>query len=556
MRRSTLAVSLFLFSAFTAAAQIGSKLPATQDPFSIKRGSSFIASGGTSAGGSEATKASRLSSDIAEAEAIIRGNFVDGSSVKSGDMTRNALEGALKSLDPHSSYYDPDEWKDLLDEELSGYSGIGATIANFEKNGQIDTFVLSTVPGSPAAKAMLRYGDRIVSINGERMSGRSSDEVRDKIRGAAGTILRLTVERASTLRFETIDIRRGRVSQPSIPDFYILRHGIGYIELSEGFTYTTYDEFDAAMRELKKRGMRSLVLDLRGNGGGIVDQAVKVAERFLRAGTLILTQKGRSRFDNRVWKSANTAAETMPLVVLVDQETASASEILTGALQDDDRALVVGTRTFGKGLVQSVIDLPYRTGLTLTTARYLTPSGRSIQRDYTKVDSYDYFNHRTPAAAIDKPMFAARTITDRTVFGGDGILPDDVVPSENYTKGQSDLLDPLFFFTRDLVNGRVSGQVMFRNAGFTGGNEEVIAASFGDFVKRDAAWQRSAKSLAREASFIRLRLRYNVVMATSGANAAQQVLIQEDRQVAKAVDLLPRSAQLAQTADRVRRQRK
>ncbi len=142
-------------------------------------------------------------------------------------------------------------------------------------------------------------------------------------------------------------------------------------------------------------GMKSLILDLRGNGGGIVDQAVKVAEKFLPAGTLILTQRGRSRIDNRVWKSKNTNPEQMPLVVLVNEDTASASEIVAGAFQDDDRAMIVGEKTFGKGLVQSVIDLPGRTGLTLTTARYVTPSGRSIQRDYSKIDLYDYYNHKT-----------------------------------------------------------------------------------------------------------------------------------------------------------------
>ena len=142
--------------------------------------------------------------------------------------------------------------------------------------------------------------------------------------------------------------------------------------------------------------MRSLILDLRGNGGGIVDQAVKVAAKFLPAGTEILTQRGRAKIDNRVWRSANASAETVPLVVLVNENTASASEIVAGAFQDNDRALIVGEKTFGKGLVQSVIDLPGHTGMTLTAAGYLTPSGRSIQRDYSKMDLYDYFNHTGP----------------------------------------------------------------------------------------------------------------------------------------------------------------
>ncbi|MEO6050206.1 MAG: S41 family peptidase [Pyrinomonadaceae bacterium] len=194
------------------------------------------------------------------------------------------------------------------------------------------------------------------------MTGKDSNVVRDKIRGGSGTIFRLTVERSATNRIETIEISRNRVPQPSIPDAYILRHGTGYIDLSEGFNYTTSDEFDAALQQLKRGGMRSLVLDLRGNGGGIVDQAIKVAEKFLPAGTLTLTQRGRTRIDNRVWKSTNTNPDQMPLVVLVNGQTASASEIVAGAFQNDDRAMIVGEKTFGKGLVQSVIDLPGSTG--------------------------------------------------------------------------------------------------------------------------------------------------------------------------------------------------
>ncbi|MFM9904221.1 MAG: S41 family peptidase [Pyrinomonadaceae bacterium] len=534
------------------------------EPFSVKRGSTFSASGGdparvfTSQG---ENKTSQIAADIREAEDLILRNYVDVRTLSEAGMTDSALTGALHTLDPHSNFHDAADWSDLLDEQQSGYSGIGATITNFEKDGVMDTFVLSTVPGSPAFKAQLRFGDKIVAINGEKMTGKESDIVRDKIRGATGTAFRLKVERSATNRVETIEIRRSRVSQPSIPDAYILRPGIGYIELSQGFNYTTSDEFDYAMRELKRQGMRSLVLDLRGNGGGIVDQAVRVAEKFLPAGMLILTQRGRSRIDNRVWKSTNTAAETMPLVVLVNEDTASASEIVAGAFQDDDRAMIVGEKTFGKGLVQSVIDLPGRTGLTLTTARYLTPSGRSIQRDYTKIDLYDYYNHTAIASAIDKPVFAARTLTDRTVFGGDGISPDENVKADDLTPAQAELIDPLFFFSREIINGRIPGQEAYISTAFSAGQRitpsvlpfnETLAADFRDFLK-NKSWKIDDKMLKREAAFIRLRLRYNIVMAAFGSNSADQVLIENDPQVAKAVETLPQAAQLTQLAAKARR---
>ena len=549
-------------------AQLKVPLKPAVEPFSIKLGSTFSASGGSLNGGAQSGEhnlmASRIAEDIREAEAIIHGNYIGIGTTDIREITKSAMGGMLRSLDPHSNFYDAAEWKDLMDEERSGYTGIGATIGNFERAGVMDTFILSTFPGSPAVRAQLRYGDKVVAINGEKMTGKSSDIVRDKIRGGSGTTFRLTIERYAANRVETIEIRRNRVPQPSIPDAYILRPGIGYIDLSEGFNYTTSDEFDAAMQELKRFGMRSLVLDLRGNGGGIVDQAVKVAEKFLPAGTLILTQHGRTRIDNREWKSTKPAPDSAPLVVLVNEDTASASEIVAGAFQDDDRAMIVGEKTFGKGLVQSVIDLPGRTGLILTTARYLTPSGRSIQRDYTKVDIYDYFNHKRPAEAIDKSYFEARTITDRRVFGGDGIQPDEIVKAEKLNEIQASLLDPIFFFSREVLSGRIAGQETYRALSRSLGKRveagdfpisESLLASFHDFVEKTAGDRFSADTLKRESAFIKLRLRYNIVMASYGAVSANQVLIEDDAQVAKAVETLPRAAQLAQLAAKARLQR-
>jgi carboxyl-terminal processing protease len=368
----------------------------------------------------------------------------------------------------------------------------------------------------------------------------------------------MTVERAATNRVETISIRRNSVAQPSIPDSYMLRPGVGYIDLSEGFNYTTSDEFDAALAALKRQGLKSLVLDLRGNGGGIVDQAVKVAEKFLPAGTLILTQRGRARIDNRVWRSQRVAPETMPLVVLVNGETASASEIVAGAFQDNDRALIVGERTFGKGLVQSVIGLPGGAGLTLTSARYLTPAGRSIQRDYSQLDLYDYFHHKTPAAAAAS-SYAAHTVTDRTVFGGDGIQPDEPVVSEKLTDTQAALLDPLFFFAREAVSGRVLNQESYRPAAFVFGKRvlpadavvsDSLVAAFNGYAAADG--KISPEVLKAENVFIRERLRYNLAMASFGSISAGQVLIENDPQVAAALATLPRAAQLALLAARVR----
>jgi carboxyl-terminal processing protease len=531
------------------------------EPFSLKPGSSFSASGGDP-NRVFSSKVAEITADIREAEELIRRNQIDGRVITAEEQTASAMDGALRSLDPHSNFFSPSEWNDLMEEERSGYTGMGATIANFSDQGVTDTYILSTFPGSAAERAHLRFGDKIVAIDGQDTTGESSDTVRDRIRGAAGTVFRLTLLRASTKKLETVEIKRGRVPQPSIPDAYILRPGVGYIDLSEGFNYTTALELDSAMQGLKRAGMRSLVLDLRGNGGGIVDQAVKVAERFLPAGTLILTQQGRARIDNRVWRSTNSSPENMPLVVLVDENTASASEIVAGAFQDNDRALIVGEKTFGKGLVQSVIDLPGNSGLTLTAARYLTPSGRSIQRDYTKVDLYDYYNHK--AAAIDKPYFEARTLTDRPVFGGDGILPDESVKSDTITDRQAALLDPLFYFAAEVMNEPPAGRDIFQTITFSPGKRiqpgdivvtDDLLSRFYDFARRRSAGRYAIDDLTAESAFIRLRLRYNLVMASHGPLGAAQVLIENDPQIARALAVLPRAAQLAKTAAQIRRTR-
>lgn len=555
MIKTGIGVILQMILVIVAVGQVKVPFDGSAESFILRNGSTFSASGGSR--GPSAARPSPIAADILEVQQIIAGHHIDGDRLKPADLTKNAVAGMLFALDPHSSFYDRAEWAELMDEQRSGYTGIGATIANFERGGVVDTFVLSTFSGSPAADARLRYGDRIVAVNGESMAGKTSDVVRDKIRGTAGTSFRMTVERASDLRQITLQIRRARVAQPSIPNAYILRPGIGYIDLSEGFNYTTADEFDTALAGLKRQGMASLILDLRGNGGGIVDQAVKVASRFLPAGTVVVTQRGRTRIDNRSWRASGPDPETMPLVVLVDEETASASEIVAGAFQDTDRALIVGEKTFGKGLVQSVIELPGRTGLTLTTARYLTPSGRSIQRDYVRTDRYDYYHHRSQAAAAGA-FFEARTVTNRRVVGGDGVHPDEPVELPRLTPDETKLLDPLFFFTRDLLNGRVagiaiepvakasSGRVLAGDivvtpammAGFT----HYLTSSQGAFGEQGSDWS----------IFVRKRLRYDLVMGLYGITMAGQVLIEDDPQVARAVNALPRAAQLAALANQAR----
>ena len=209
----------------------------------------------------------------------------------------------LRSLDPHSNYYDRDEYEELKTDQRSEYFGIGASIQNYLIGEQFDTFITATFPGSPASRAGLRFGDRILAVDGVKMTGKGSLEVRDKIRGPRGSVVKVTVERAADKRVETVEITRDVVPQPSVPDAYLLKPGVGYVDMTRGFNYTTTDELKEALETLHSRGATSLVLDLRNNTGGFLDQAIRVAEVFLPSGQRILTQKGRNGLRDKTEES-------------------------------------------------------------------------------------------------------------------------------------------------------------------------------------------------------------------------------------------------------------
>jgi len=345
----------------------------------------------------------------------------------------------------------------------------------------------------------------------------------------------------------------------------MLKPGVGYIDMTRGFNYTTTDELLDSLERLHAKGMTSLVLDLRNNPGGFLDQAIHVAEVFLRNGQLILTQKGRNGFRDNSYESRNNSPDSTPLVILINQYTASASEIVAGAMQDHDRALIVGETSFGKGLVQSIIPLEYGAGLTLTSAKYYTPSGRLIQRDYSNGGFYDYYTHggisRTePKRETEKPSGQEKkTDTGRAVYGGGGISPDESVNPRMMSPGQRRLLNPSFAFARELVNGRIRGFESYKvQSGIDFHHElqpedlkvsDALFKSFRDFVTNDPAFKVSASLLDRERSFVELQLRFNIVTAAFGRVVADRVFITtDDPQVAKAVDILPKARDLAMGA--------
>ncbi|MBD0372644.1 MAG: S41 family peptidase [Pyrinomonadaceae bacterium] len=510
------------------------------------------------------TEAAAVESSFNEALSIIRENYVDGNKLDYNSVFKSSIIGMLRTLDPHSNYYDRKEYEELRTDQRSEYYGIGASIGNQRMGEQNDTYILSTFEDSPAARAGLRFGDRIVAVDGINMRGKTSLEVRDKIRGPRGSQVNITLERAANGRTETVEITRDAVAQPSIPDAYLLKPGVGYIDMTHGFNYTTTDELQAALDFLHTKGMQYLVLDLRNNPGGFLDQAIHVAEKFLQSGQLILSQKGRDRRLDRAYESDNDQPDMTPLVILVNGNTASASEIVAGAMQDHDRALIVGETSFGKGLVQGIFPLESGAGLTLTTAKYYTPSGRLIQRDYSNGGFYDYItrggsigqDNEEEQQKQTRP--ASRTDTGRTVYGGGGITPDVEVKPATVSSSQARLINPLFFFTRELVNGRVQGFDAYRVQRAIEFNHKLqptdypvtdaLFKAFKEYVAKDETWKMTPQYLERNREFINQQLRYNIITAAYGKVTADEVLVIEDPQVAKAMESLPRARELAQSA--------
>src|SRR5215813_14043854 len=333
-----------------------------------------------------------IEKDYNEAVSTISSNY-------SGDIdyekaTQAAIQGMLSTLDPHSAYFPFSEFRKLKEDQDSRFYGIGVTIVQHRDA----VYIQSAVEGTPAAKVGLKYGDKILEVDGKDAKDWSSEQVSKNVRGALGEPVTLKVERAGSEAPLYFTLVRDTVPLPTIRNSYMIRPGTGYIGLTGGFQRSSDDELSKAMKRLEEQGMRQLILDLRGNPGGLLDQAIDVASEFLPRGQVVVSVKGRTEYSEPVvYKSSGSDPATVPLVVLINRNTASASEIVAGAIQDHGRGLIVGETSFGKGLVQRIFQLPFNTGLTLTTARYYTPYGRSLQRDYSNGSLYDYYTRHDSA---------------------------------------------------------------------------------------------------------------------------------------------------------------
>lgn len=524
----------------------------------------------------------KIEQDVAEAVSVIEDNYVaSGKKLDYNELFKSSIDSMLHTLDPHSNYFDAKEFEQFRTDQSSRYYGIGATIGDLQDaNGKLNgTFIRATFEGAPANRAGLRYGDKILEVNGTSMAGKPFQEVRTFLIGPRGTTAKITVEHSGTGRRDTYEIIRDAVAQPSIPDAYMIRPGIGYIRMSGGFNQTTYNEFRTALSGLKSQGMQNLIVDLRGNGGGLVNQSYQVANTFLSSGQLVFTQKGRLGGTSDPFLAENPNPDKTPLVLLVNGGTASASEILAGALQDHDRALIVGESTFGKGLVQNPFLIDYGSMLLLTIAKYETPSGRLIQRDYSKGELYDYYTKGGTLSRDAKPAnptgAQSRTDTGRVVYGGGGITPDEIVKPETVSPERFNLQrkfagSAIFGFALDLANGKVAGFENYKVDQPIQFDHDLTATDFPVTENLFQAFKNYAVSkykyapaqIDRERDYIEHWLRTELVTAAYGSttseqifNISQQVFSDNDPQLKKAVEVLPRAKQLAQDSARVNAQR-
>jgi carboxyl-terminal processing protease len=513
-----------------------------------------------------------IEDDYNEAISTVSANYAGD--IDYEKATQAAIQGMLSTLDPHSSYFPANEFRKLKEDQDSRFYGIGVSISQ-HRDG---VYIQSTVQDTPAARAGLRYGDRIVEVDGKDARDWDSPQVSKNVRGARGEPVILKVERAGSEAPLYFTIMRDAVALPTIRNAYMVRPGTGYIGLT-GFQRTSDDELRESLVKLKAQGMRQLILDLRGNPGGLLEQAIDVSSEFLPRGQVIVSVKGRTEYSEPVvWKSKGSDPEDVPLVVLINRNTASASEIVAGAIQDQGRGLIVGETSFGKGLVQRVFPLSGNTGLTLTTARYYTPYGRSLQRDYSSGSFYDYYARHdaeetaTPQAGPPKNGQATvaqvstashpptgpavKTAAGRVFYGGGGITPDieSKLPAGSAVRNR--IIDEAFYFNRQLSAGLVPGLESYRVDKVQYGRTpkpsdyaitDSVVEAFRNYVKTDANAGFTLAQIDAELEFVKLRLREQIVTAAYGADHGARVLLDNDPQVLRAVEALPDAKRLAES---------
>jgi len=478
---------------------------------------------------------------------VVQANYAEPVDVDK-EVYQGAIPGMLRVLDPHSNFFDARQFALLREDQRGKYYGVGMIVAPRENH----TVVMAPYVGAPAYNAGLRPGDVIVKVDDKATDGLTTSEVADLLKGPKGTVVKIVVTREGYNDQLTFTVTRGEIPRHSVDVAFLLKPGIGYVRLS-AFNETTDREIADALRELNATNLDGLILDMRGNPGGLLNEAVAVGDMFLEKNQLIVSHHGRTSPERRYYAVRGNQGVTIPLVILVNNNSASATEIVSGAVQDHDRGLIVGETTFGKGLVQTVTPLSENTGLALTTARYYTPSGRLIQRDYKSISLYEYhYERKIP----DHPTEIKLTDSGRQVTGGGGITPDIVVASPKLTKFQQELFrGDVFYpaeagvggFTRFYLGSRPTITHEFKV------DDEVLHQLRNYMTKHNVKF--SEAEIADNQDWIKRKVKQEVFMSTFGMQEGFKVLLEADPQVQKGVESMPQARALYQNARKIVAQR-
>jgi carboxyl-terminal processing protease len=452
-----------------------------------------------------------------------------------------AIPGMLRVLDPHSNFFDPKSYSLLKEDQRGKYYGVGMQVG--PRNNKV--IVIAPFVGTPAYRAGIRPGDVIVGVDGKPTDNLSTGEVADLLKGPKGTVVRITILREGADGPLEFTVTRDEIPRFSVDVHFQIRPGVGYLHISS-FNETTEQEVAQALEEFGD--LKGLILDLRQNPGGLLSEGVGVAEKFLKKGSLIVKHMGRSSADKLYRAREEDSGLNYPIVVLVNRGTASAAEIVAGAIQDHDRGLIAGENTFGKGLVQTVYPLSENTGLALTTAKYYTPSGRLIQRDYNGVSLYDYYYSAQNEKGNNNNGNGNREIkmTDsgRPVYGGGGITPDVKLPALRSNRFQDLLMQRYAFFNfakHYLISRHVPRDFEVDDAVLQDFrrflDEQKIPYTEGELIEADA--------------WLRPNIKAELFIAEFGHQEGLRVRAETDPQVVKALELLPMAKELAENARKV-----
>jgi carboxyl-terminal processing protease len=449
-----------------------------------------------------------------------------------------AIPGMLHALDPHSNFFDPKSYALMREDQRGKYYGVGMTVG--PRNNKV--IVIFPFVGTPAYKAGIHPGDVIVAVDGKSTENMSTADVADLLKGPKGTTVHISISREGVEKPMEFTLIRDEIPRYSVDVHFLIRPGVGYMHVS-GFNETTETEVVKALDEFGD--LKGLVLDLRGNPGGLLSEGVGVADKFLKKGQIIVSHHGRASAEKRYMAQHGNGGKEYPIVVLVNRLTASAAEIVSGAIQDHDRGLIVGEVTFGKGLVQTVYPLSENTGLALTTARYYTPSGRLIQRDYSNVSLYDYYYSRDSAEAPNNSSREVKlTDSGRTVYGGGGITPDVPVAPVKSNHFQDTLLQHYAFFNyakRYVVSHRPAK------------NFEADDVVIEDFRKSldEANIPYTQAELVDNADWVKSNIKAEIFVDAFGQDEGVKVRAEADPLVVKGLELMPQAKALAENAKKI-----